>query len=130
MEFALSVEKNSLVDRGKYLVHSFVVKSLNCLHYAGLEWVQLTNVPKKRNEGTAIGKHSPFSGSKRNRQCRLADVKQWPLVTYFFPTTYQKWEHNNCMKRRDFRRKNETAKTFSGLSQDNNLYPNYWVLLF
>lgn len=52
------------------------MESLNCLHCVGLEQIQLTNVPKKGNGGTAIGKHAPLWGHQRNGQDGLAGINQ------------------------------------------------------
>lgn len=46
------------------------------MYRAGLEEIELTTVPKKGNGGTAIGRHAPLSGHKRNGQDGLAGLNQ------------------------------------------------------
>lgn len=100
-------------------------ESLNCLYRAGLEQVQLTTVPKKGNGGTAIGRHAPLSGHKRNGQDGLAGVNQVSTSGHLLlPNHLPGTTAQLLKKRKDFRRRKQT-KASSGFLLTNSMDPNY-----
>lgn len=105
---------------GKNLINSFGVEGVWTVCTVQVWKIQLTNVPKKRNGGTATGKHAPLSGQERNVQNGLAGFSQGSISDHLIitvcPTTYQKRESSYYMKRKNFKEKNPQRYVCSGFS--------------